>query len=303
MTDPRAEAEARRIRNLQAVASHLAAGGAEEATPARVTDADPPADGSGSREDAAQRRRRWARWGPIGLAIAFVLGKLKLVLPLVKFAQLGTLLTMVVSVWAYALLWGFPFAAGFVLLIFFHELGHAIVMRRQGIPAGAPVFIPFVGAVIAMKGLPRDAYVEALVGIGGPVLGSLAAFVCLAVGWATGEPFWYALASTGFLINLFNLLPVSPLDGGRIVGVISRWFWAVGYALGIWIFLQTRHPLLFLILLIGLLGLTRAIRGPSPEYYDVAPARRLGMGIAYFGLAGLLALAMWATDQRLDALS
>jgi Zn-dependent protease len=282
---PTPNEEERRLRNLRAVASHLATG-AGAAEPAS-TEA-PAAD--------AERRRRWMRWGPVGIALAFILGKLKLILPLVKFAQLGTLLTMVVSVWAYGQLWGIPFAAGFVLLIFFHELGHAIVMRQQGIPAGAPVFIPFVGAVIAMKGIPRNAYVEALVGIGGPVLGSVAALVCLGIGLATGSGFWLALASTGFLINLFNLLPISPLDGGRIVGVI------VGYVVGIAVFLKTRHPLLFLILLVGLMGLGRAIRGPRPDYYEVAPARRLGMGIAYFGLAGLLALAMWAVDLRLETL-
>ena len=116
---------------------------------------------------------------------------------------------------------GAPFAIGFVLLIFVHELGHALVLRRQGIPAGAPVFIPFLGAVIAMKGMPRNAWVEALVGIGGPALGTAGAVVCLAMGWLTGAPIWLALASTGFLLNLFNLLPISPLDGGRI-GIASQ---------------------------------------------------------------------------------
>jgi Zn-dependent protease len=242
------------------------------------------------------------RWGPVGVAVAFVLGKFKLLVPLLKMAKLGTLVTMIVVVGAYAQLWGLPFALGFVLLIFVHELGHAIAMRRQGIRAGAPVFIPFVGAVIAMKGLPRDAWVEALVAIAGPVLGSLGAFICLLVGWATGHPYWYALASTGFLINLFNLLPIRPLDGGRIVGVISRWFWAVGYALGILIFLVTYHPLLFLILLVGLTGLGRAIRGPRAGYYAVEPKKRLAMGVAYFGLAILLALAMSITDRALASL-
>ena len=169
---------------------------------------------------------------------------------------------MLFAVWVYAQIWGLYFATGFVLLIFVHELGHALVMRQQGIDAGAPVFIPFVGAVIAMKSVPRDAWVESLVGIGGPVLGSLGALVCLIVGWSTGSLFWYALASTGFLINLFNLIPISPLDGGRIVGVIGRWLWILGYAVGIGVFFLTYSPILFLILLLGLLGLGRAIRGP-----------------------------------------
>ncbi len=161
------------------------------------------------------------------------------------------------------------------------------------------MFIPFVGAVIAMKGLPRNAYVEALVGIGGPILGSVGALICLIVGWVTGSAFWFALAYTGFLLNLFNLLPVSPLDGGRIVGVISRWLWVVGYAVGIVVLIVTRSPILFLVLLLGLFSLGRTIRGPRKDYFDVAPAKRISMGIAYFALLALLALGMQVADKPL----
>jgi Zn-dependent protease len=197
--------------------------------------------------------------------------------------------------------WGLPFAVGFVLLIFVHEMGHAIVMRRLGIAAGAPVFIPFVGAVIAMKGMPRNAHVEALVGLGGPVLGSVGALVCLVLGWLTGSLFWYSLASTGFLINLFNLIPISPLDGGRIVGVLSRWIWALGYALGIVILLATRSPILFLILLLGLFTLPQTLRGPREGYFDVTAGQRIAVGAAYFGLLAALAVGMWLADRPLEA--
>jgi len=117
--------------------------------------------------------RRATRFGPLGVAALFLLGKLKWVLAGLKMMNVGTLLSMVLSVGAYATIWGFKFAAGFVLLLFVHELGHAIAMRRLGIAAGAPVFIPFVGAVIAMRGMPRNAWIEAVVGIGGPLLGTL----------------------------------------------------------------------------------------------------------------------------------
>jgi Zn-dependent protease len=189
-----------------------------------------------------------------------------------------------------------------VLLIFVHEMGHALVMRQLGIRAGAPVFIPFVGAVIAMKEMPRNAYVESLVGIGGPALGGVGALLCLVIGWMTGSLFWYALASTGFLINLFNMIPVSPLDGGRIVGVISRWLWAAGYAVGIAVFFMTTSPILFLILLLGLFSLGRTLRGPSADYYAVPAPYRVRMGIAYFGLLAALALGMWAADHPLQDL-
>ncbi|MCP3977917.1 MAG: site-2 protease family protein [bacterium] len=282
----------RRLRNLQAVLRHHAQS-ADEQTPGDA--ARPPVE-------PGVWRKRLRALGPIGVVLLFVIGKFKFLLPIVKFTKLGTLFTMLLSVWAYGLFFGLPFALGFVLLIFVHELGHGLVMQQQGIRAGAPVFIPFVGAVIAMKSLPRDAYVEALVGIGGPILGSVGAFVCLVVGWVTGGQIWYALAYTGFMINMFNLIPISPLDGGRIVGVISRWLWFVGYAVGIAVFLKTYSPILFLILLLGLFSLGSTLRGPHQRYFEVEPQKRLAIGVAYFGLLALLALGMWVADAPLESI-
>jgi Zn-dependent protease len=277
----------RTLRNLRAVARHLGKGKDRADAPAAVP---------------RGRSSAWKRWGPVGVVAAFALGKFKLVVPALKFAKAGTLLSMILALWVYAQLWGLPFALGFVLLIFVHEMGHALVMRQQGLRAGAPVFIPFVGAVIAMKDLPRDAYVEAKVALGGPALGTAGAMVCLIVGAASGSLFWYALAFTGFLINLFNMIPISPLDGGRIVGVIGRWLWGVGYVIGVGVFLVTTSPLLFLILLLGLFSLGRTIRGPTPGYFAVpSPARRL-IGMAYFGLLIVMALGMWAADGPLQEL-
>lgn len=281
----------RQLRNLETVARHMM----------RPSGSDGPDEPPPVRPDGTWKKRL-ASLGSIGVVLAFVLGKLKLLIPLLKVTKLSTLLSMLVTVWAYAMLWGLPFALGFVLLIFVHEMGHALVMQQQGIRAGAPVFIPFVGAVIAMKSLPRNAWVEALVGIGGPVLGSVGALVCLIVGWAGGSLFWYGLAYTGFLINLFNLIPISPLDGGRIVGVISRWLWAAGYAVGVAVFLVTKSPILFLILLLGLFTLARTLKGPREGYFDAEPGQRLAMGIAYFGLIALLALGMWVADAPLQQL-
>jgi Zn-dependent protease len=291
MSDPYTSPDVeRRLRNLRAVARHYA-----QPPAAPATDGAPGTTGG----EAPRWKKRLLTLGPFGAFVLFLLGKLKLAVPLLKFANLGTFLSMLLAVWVYAVYWGLPFAVGFVLLIFVHEAGHAVVMRRLGLRAGAPVFIPFVGAVIAMKSLPRDAYVEALVGIGGPVLGSVGALVCLVVGWTTGSLLWYSLASTGFLINLFNLIPVSPLDGGRIVGVISKWLWAAGYAVGIAVFVATRSPILFLILLLGLFSLPRVLRGPRAGYFDVPAARRVAMGAAYFGLLAALSVAMWVADQPL----
>lgn len=242
------------------------------------------------------------KWGPLGVALAFAFGKLKWLLLLLKLTKLGTLITMLLAIWAYAMLWGAPFAIGFVLLIFVHEMGHALMLRQQGIPAGAPVFIPFVGAFIAMKGQPRDAYVEALVGIGGPALGALAALVCLGIGYGTGSLIWFALASSGFFLNLFNMMPVSPLDGGRITGVISRWLWFPGYLIGIAVLFVSFSPILLLILILGLVNFWNLRKNRDPAYYQVPAARRIAMGVAFFGLLALLTLGMWLADSPLKAL-
>jgi Zn-dependent protease len=286
MTDE--QPEERRMRNRALIAASLQKG------PSGKTPSDPE-----QKQDRESGKSRFRRWGPAGAGVLFLLGKLKFLLPLFKFLKFGSMLSMLVMVWVYATIWGLPFAVGFVLLIFVHEMGHALVLRWLGIDAGAPVFIPFVGAVIAMRGVPRNAYVESLVGIGGPALGSLAAAFCLLVGWMTDKPFWYALASTGFLINLFNMIPISPMDGGRIVGVISRWFWAVGYAVGIAVFLKTHSPILFLILLLGLFSLGKTLKGPREGYYDVPNRLRVQMGVAYFGLVVLLTLGMKAAQGPL----
>jgi Zn-dependent protease len=288
-SDQRSEQQ-KHLENLQAVAAHIAQRSERAKKPAQQ-------EAKAGKFTAGLRR-----WGPLGIVLALVLGKFKWLVMLAKFAKLPTLLTMVVAVAAYASIWGIPFALGFVLLIFVHELGHVLVMRQQGIPAGAPVFIPFVGAVIAMKGRPRDAYVEALVGIGGPALGTAATILCLILGWLTRENFWFALASTGFLINLFNMIPISPLDGGRIAGVISQWLWGVGLAIGVIVFINTKSPLLFLILLLGVYTLFKNIRRRADDYYNVDLTRRISIAALYFGLLAVMAIGMWLAEKPLQGL-
>ena len=165
--------------------------------------------------------------GPFGVVLVLIakfFAKLKFLLfPILKFGLpvLKTGGTMILSVWLYAMNWGWPFAAGFVLLIFVHECGHLVVARQFGLKVGAPVFIPFMGAFIALKDAPRNAWVEACVGIGGPLLGSLGAALCAAAYQFTGQPIFRALAYTGFFLNLFNLAPIGFLDGGRIATALS----------------------------------------------------------------------------------
>lgn len=255
--------------------------------------------------------RKAGFWGALALVLALlfklktplliVLSKLKFVLGGLKFLKLGKVLTtggtMALTIWVYATAFGWPFAVGFVLLIFLHEMGHVAAMRLHGLEMSAPVFIPFVGAMIAMKKLPPNARVEAEVAIAGPIAGGLAAAGCWAIGVAFDAPLFVALAYSGFFLNLFNLLPVSPLDGGRIAGAISQWIWVGGLAAGLALAVRSANPLLWLIVILGGFRAVQAFRGKGsepPGYFEIRPAERLAIGIGYFVLAALLALGVAA---------
>jgi Zn-dependent protease len=248
-----------------------------------------------------ERKPFWRRGLGLLVAAGLVLvkfgAKLKaLLLLLPKLKLFTTSASMLVSVGAYALIWGWKFGLGFVLLLLVHELGHVIQLRREGIPASAPMFIPFLGALVAMKELPKDAAAEARVGLAGPVLGSLGALVPLGLWELTGDEFWAALAFTGFLLNLFNLLPVLPLDGGRAMAALSPWMWLVGYALLIAATIVFPNPIMLLILLLGGFETWRRwkARG-TPEaraFHRVSPGTRFAVAGVYLGLAAALAVGM-----------
>ena len=236
--------------------------------------------------------------GPLAV-LGAALAKFKGVLLLApKLKLLTTSGTMLVSVAAYSLLWPWTFAAGFVLLILVHEMGHVIQLRREGVKASAPMFIPFVGAAVAMKELPRDALAEARVGLAGPVLGSLGAALLVPVWLATGDDFWAALAFTGLFLNLINLMPVLPLDGGRAMAAMAPWMWFVGFGAMVALVIWKPNPVLLLILLLG--GMEtwqrwkarRAGREADAAYYRVAPRHRLAVGLIYVGLIVALAVGM-----------
>jgi Zn-dependent protease len=235
-----------------------------------------------------------------GALILKFLAKFKaVVLLLPKVKLLSSSATMLVSVGAYALIWGWQFAVGFVVLLFIHEMGHVIQLRREGVPATAPMFIPFLGAYVGMKKMPEDAGAEARVGLAGPVLGSLGCLIPLALYAATGDELFRALAFTGFFLNLFNLLPVLPLDGGRAMAALTPWMWLVGFALLIAVAIAFPNPIILLILVFGGIETWRRWRARNtPEgqrYHRVSPGTRVAVAVAYVGLAVALAVAMQAT--------
>jgi Zn-dependent protease len=221
---------------------------------------------------------------------------------LLKLKVFTTGISMLVSVAAYAWIWGLPFAIGFVLLIFVHELGHVIELRRQGVPASAPLFIPFLGAVIGMKELPDDAWKEARVALAGPILGSVGAAACWVAAEVTGSELLMGLAFVGFFLNLFNLIPIVPLDGGRAAGALHPVLWFVGLLMMVGLVVLNPNPLLVIIVLLGGLDLWRRWRerGAAGDYYRLTVAQRATVGVVYLGLVVVLALAMSATYVERD---
>jgi len=231
---------------------------------------------------------------------------LKALLLLLSVGKLGKFLTtggtMLLSVFAYAFVYGWWYAVGFVALIFAHEMGHFLAARSRGLQVGAPTFIPFVGAWIELKEQPLDAETEAFVGIAGPMLGSAAAFVCYLVALDSGSGLLMALAYSGFVLNLFNLIPLSPLDGGRIVGVVSPRIWLVGIPMLVGLFIWRPNPLLLLIALFAAPQVWRLFkeRGMlNSDYYRTTPAVRLQYAAQYLLLAGTLASMAFEAHQRL----
>ncbi|HEX2436541.1 MAG TPA: site-2 protease family protein [Solirubrobacterales bacterium] len=271
-------------------------------TEPRAPEHEPIHPGSGRR---SVLRRVGGPLVAIGLLVAKFGTKLKallLLLPKAKF--LTTSGSMLVSIVAYQLIFGWLFSVGFVLLLLLHELGHVIQLRREGVKASAPMFIPFLGAVISAKSMGDDAAAEARVGLAGPVLGTIATLIPLGLWLATGDDLWRALAYIGFLLNLFNLLPVLPLDGGRAMAALSPWVWFVGYAGLIALTVFFPNPILLLVLLFGgIESWRRWKQRNSPEaraYHDVPTRTRVLVAVTYLALAALLAVGVAETFFERD---
>lgn len=235
----------------------------------------------------------------IAAPVLVVLGKLKFLLIGLKYGKvLLTAGSMLVSIWAYALIYKWPFAVGMVLLIFIHECGHALAARMRGIPASLMLFIPFMGAFVAIRG-GKNLEEDAFIGIMGPVVGTLASLACVPLYFATGSLFWLALASWGFFVNLFNLAPTAPLDGGWITPLFSPKALAFGVVLLVAI--GFRNPFIWVL---GLMSLPRIIGGwkadPKTEpYYQATAADRWKYGLAYLGLAAFLGVGWFLLHQFL----
>lgn len=255
--------------------------------------------------------------GIVAAILAFlglVVGKLQYVLLLlVKFKSLWfTIVSTGVTALLYAQLFGWAFGVGIVLLILVHESGHVVVARAIGLPVTLPVMIPFLGAFVSMKQQPRTVAQESVMAIGGPILGSIGAGLCylgyLAMPDSDTGQLLRALAYFGFLINLFNLVPVTPLDGGRVLSLLSKWFNVAGLAIAAGLLLfelqagNTVSPVLFLVLIFGAFSTFQRFRSTvlNPAYYAVDTQTKVVIGSIYLGLLLALGVGMLNTSAVLS---
>ena len=234
------------------------------------------------------------------IAVGALLLKFKAAILIVfKLKLFTTAATMVASIGAYAMLWGWRFAVGFVLLLLVHECGHALEARRQGLPISAPTFIPFLGAAILIKEMPHNAWKEARLALAGPVVGSLGALLLWGLARTYHSDLLLALAYFGFFLNLFNLLPIVPLDGGRVVAALHPAIWIVGFAALAGLVVLAPNPILLLVLVLAAYELyhrwSTRHEARESEYYKVTPGQRFAVAVGYFGLAILLTIAMAQT--------
>ncbi|MFL6693411.1 MAG: site-2 protease family protein [Ramlibacter sp.] len=232
----------------------------------------------------------------------------KLLVALLAAGKLGKLLvsggSMLLSVLAYAFVFGWRYAVGFVVLLFVHELGHYLSARQRGLDVGLPTFLPFVGAWVELKDQPRDAETEAWIGLAGPLLGTVGALACYFLARDSGSKLLLALAYAGFFLNLFNLIPLSPFDGGRITGVLSPRIWLLGVPLLIGLFLWRPSPMLVLMAVLAAPQLMKAWKfdpahPDNEQYYAASTETRVTYGMYYIGLVGFLAVMAHDTHEML----
>ena len=248
-----------------------------------------------------KRRRGLGAAGGALVALGVLAAKFKGVLALLfgfKWLILAPKLllsfgSIFLSLWFYALAFGWKFGVVFVLQILVHEMGHYLTFRNFGVPVSLPLFIPGLGAFVSSP-MTSDPTRNAVAALMGPVFGVCAAVLCWGYGLTTGEPFWIAAAYVGFFLNLFNLIPAYPFDGGRVAGAIDGRIWLVGVALLIGWIVVFRHFSAFTILILIFVLMSSIPRGIAawrgqidPRERIASPPQRGAIAIAYFSLIAL----------------
>lgn len=220
----------------------------------------------------------------------------------VQYAVAGG--SFVVTIAAYTTQFPLAVVVGFLVITLIHEIGHAVAIRMKGLRAGFMVFIPFIGGAVTLKDQPRTAYDDALIGLAGPFAGTLASLIVLQVYKWTFEPVYLFVALLGFALNLFNLLPIGMLDGGRISAAITKWMWVLGGGVVIWKVFDQPNPLTIVIAVLAAFQVYASIvrEKTDKRYYEVTAAQRAGIAILYFALVIFLGHQTWMTYDRLEML-
>lgn len=260
-------------------------------------------------EDLVENPKKRTSKTKVGILITAILGLLKFsklavigkflltFLKASKFA--GTFLSMAVTIILYAQIYSWLFAVGLVAVIFVHEMGHYVTSKKLGLDVSGPTFIPFLGAFIRMKSMPKSVREEAISAIGGPAAGAFITLVCLGLYFMTSTPYWAGLAYISALINIFNLLPFGSLDGGRISKAVSPFIWIIGLIIALILIWKLHAYILLLILFFGVIEIVSMFRNKSEtaQYLSVEPSFRLQIGISYILLLALLVfLMMYSLD-------
>ena len=236
-------------------------------------------------------------------AAAFAYGKYALLI-LFKIPFATTLVSLLVSFGAYAVFYGPWFAVSLVTMILVHEMGHVVEIRRQGMQATAPIFIPFLGAAIFQRSHPTSALKQAQIGIAGPIAGTLGATAAFALYAATQNEVFLLAAWLGFFLNLFNLVPVWQLDGAWVLAPVSKWFQAAGYAAVA--ALALFHVVSIFLIVIALLGVPTLIQrfrnADNPYYTSVPTGARWALGAAWLALVLYLGFELVQTTNLLSAI-
>ena len=211
---------------------------------------------------------------------------------------------MLLSVFVYGLFFGCGYAVGIIFLLVLHEFGHYYAAKKKNLNVGLPTFIPFIGAWIQLKEQPMTVETEAYVALAGPYVGTLAALGCYGFARYLDSDLLLAVSYVGFLLNLLNLIPISPLDGGRITAILSPRIWIVGAIILVLCFIYRPSPMILLIGIFAVPQLWKAIRfDPAlPEnknYYSVSTATRVEYAGMYLGLSGFLALMTFQVYEML----
>lgn len=248
-----------------------------------------------------EKKGIWGAFAVIGailvkfkVLIFLIFAKLKFILIALKLGKFAsTLVSMLFMIVIYAQMYGWAYGLGFVLLLFAHEMGHYIVAKKVNINVSGPVFIPFIGAFVSMKDEPENAIAEAAMAAGGPILGSLAALGSVLIYMVTDNNLFLALAYTGFMINLFNLIPIHPLDGGRIVTAISPKIWLIGIPILLYVSIEFFNPIIIMFLIMGCVQAYKQWRNPDTNYYNTSISTKIIFSLIFFGLMALLGVGIF----------